>query len=156
MPALACWNLIDFSLQIPNSPSAADSLKSLAFNQPASSRATCFSAIAFATIVPCVRAHLVWLCHPPLPTPFGHARPPVSRKPPDARLAFLIANSTLPPSPHLVHTPAHARGSGTLRVGWAGGSAPNPGSQCAQFPFATMALPRWSSKNLPLPTPCHP
>ena len=69
----------------------------------------------------------------PSQRPSGVARPRVPRKPHDARLTFLIADRTLPPSP-LPVPPLRRRAGRRVRGGGrAGGPAPDPGSPCADF-----------------------
>jgi hypothetical protein len=75
----------------------------------------------------------------PSQRPSGVARPHVSRQPPDSLLTFLIADHTLLPFPHPVRTLSARADPGCSWWGWAGGPAPNPGSLCANFPFAMMA-----------------
>ena len=116
--------LLEFNQFVPPNSQQSPSRRFLLPYKPShASRATCFSAIDFAIIVPCVRAHLVWLHHTP-PNALRALLVHTSRaKPPDAllTLTFLIANRTLPPPSSRYAPPfARARIRGAPGGEWAG------------------------------------
>jgi hypothetical protein len=128
MPARACRNSTSCRTVVPPNSQQSCRSSSPAFSQPARSRAAC----RLSAIDPVINRSLR-SCPPRVAPPLHPSQRPscvrtTTRLAQTARRSpkFLIADRTLPPSPHPVCTPVRARGSWALRVGWAGGPFPLP------------------------------